>query len=165
MDGFLVISVWADPVGQYVYPADVPKAQQHFRVKLGEEQVIVPGEDPEPEVGPLNAFVVSGTAASITFVTIDGYIVNVVKNGVASSVKASDIVRVVWNGDIAGWDTSVNAPYKSALTLPMTMLSVPVHDIGIVRLIAVDGTVYSLNTAKTQLVAGEYLDSRSLFGY
>jgi hypothetical protein len=31
------VTYWAEPVGQYVYPANVSALEQHFRVKLGEE--------------------------------------------------------------------------------------------------------------------------------
>jgi hypothetical protein len=111
---------------------------------------------------------------SFTFALVNGFIQELSKLviqdgnavGVPAVLKASDVARVIWSGDIAGWDTSATAPYQTPLALPTTKIKGPLHDIGIVRLVANDGNIYTINARNTSFIGtGLYMDSRILIGY
>jgi hypothetical protein len=86
--------------------------------------------------------------------------------GIPAILKVSDVARVIWNGDIAGWDSSATAPHQSLLVVPTTTIKGLAHDIGIVRLVANDGSIYTINARNTIFMGtGLYMDSRILIGY
>lgn len=116
----------------------------------------------------------SETEINFTFALINGYIQELSKStiqdgnvvGVPAILKVSDVARVIWNGDIAGWDSSPAARYQAPLVVPTTTIKGPVHDIGIIRLVANDGSIYTINARNTIFMGtGLYMDSRTLIGY
>jgi hypothetical protein len=145
---------WADPVGQYVYPTNVPKAEQHFRIKLGEQVVTPPDQPPVvvPPVEPKHELSVVNKVMTVKFATVDGYIIELVKDGSPISLKVSDVKRIFWNGDVATWSLSDSNPYSVAVTLPenfaVSSIPVPSHDNGIIRIVDKSGGVYSMNNAE-----------------
>lgn len=100
---------------------------------------------------PVHKISVDNGNMQIEFATVDGCIVELVKNGNAASLKTSDVHRVFWNGDVALWDLKDSNKYSSLLLMDAkTLITVPEHDNGIVRIVDTAGGVYSINTSKVK---------------
>lgn len=102
----------------------------------------IPAAEPMIEISILNGDL------QIKFPIVDGYIIDLVKDGIVVALKTSDVHRVFWNGDNAGWSLSDSNPYSGPLNLPVTGLVIPAHDNGIIRIVDINGNVYSINTDK-----------------
>ena len=94
--------------------------------------------------------------------TVDGSIVLVSKEtldangntiGVPTPLPIGKVMRIFWNGDVAGWGIDASNPYSALLGATTTSIPVPVHDIGIIRIQASDG-MYSISLPDTDLGAG-----------
>ncbi|EKE19795.1 MAG: hypothetical protein ACD_8C00104G0005 [uncultured bacterium] len=116
-----------------------------------EPPIVIPPVQP-PVSEPMHTITVSGGIMIINFATVDGYIVELVKNGVSTPLRITDVRQVVWNGDVAGWSLATSNPYGVVVTIPensaVSAVPVPVHDNGILRIVDRLGNVYSINTAK-----------------
>lgn len=118
----------------------------------------VPEPIPEPEPLMHELSLLNGDLL-IEFAQKDGRIINLVKDGDEYSLDIDEADRVYWNGDIAGWSLNNDNPYSSDLRLPVTSLCVPEGDDGIIRIVAKNGDIYSINTEKA---TGFSLDDRKL---